>query len=214
MHASNPFATRFVRPGAIRYLFPEGQTEEGLVEKLRTNGWWGEIVGPHGTGKSTLLASLIPALELAGRNIVRFMLSEGERKLPLANAESTDWNGSTQLVIDGYEQLSWWSRSRIKSLCRKRGAGLLVTAHQPMGLPLLATTEPSVELARRVVAQLLAGDKTLSDEDVAKAFAQQQGNVRETLFALYDLYHARRGVDESQAAKETSGSAAEDKVQN
>ena len=47
------------------------------------NGWWGEILGPHGAGKSALLATLIPAVERAGRRPVLVELHDGQRRLPL-----------------------------------------------------------------------------------------------------------------------------------
>ena len=65
---SNPFATRFVRPGAMRYHFALGESEteahrryRELVRDLVAKGA-GLIVGPHGSGKSTLLRSLDSAL--------------------------------------------------------------------------------------------------------------------------------------------------------
>ncbi len=55
---SNPFSTRFVRPGALAYRFPPGESAATLVERLAASGWRGQIVGPHGSGKSTLVAAL------------------------------------------------------------------------------------------------------------------------------------------------------------
>jgi hypothetical protein len=69
---------------------------------------------------------------------------------------------------------------------------LLVTAHRDVGLPTLYSTQPSLELARAVVARLAPeGDATVTDDDVAAAFADAKGNVREMLFALFDVYRAR-----------------------
>ena len=189
---SNPFATRFIRPGAIPYFFADGQSVASLAAKLERNQWWGEIIGPHGSGKSTLLATLVPELAAKGREVIQHTLSQGERSLDFSKLNASQWNEKTQVIIDGYEQLSWWSRWRLKMLCRRRHAGLLVTAHAPMGLPALVQTQPTVDLARKVVQRLLpAGDETISPEDIDRAFAGQQGNLRETLFALFDLYQAR-----------------------
>jgi hypothetical protein len=96
-------------------------------------------------------------------------------------------------VLDGYEQLSWWWRRRVQALVRRRGAGLLVTAHQPLGLPLLAQTQQSESLAQDIVAGLLAGKSSaVTRADVTAAFARTGGNVRETLFALYDIHQSRK----------------------
>jgi hypothetical protein len=97
------------------------------------------------------------------------------------------------VIVDGYEQLSWWSRLRLKARCRSARAGLLVTAHTSVGLPDLFTTVPSLELAQQVVQRLLpSGDAQIAANDIAAAFDQQRGNLRETLFQLYDIYEQRR----------------------
>jgi hypothetical protein len=186
--ASNPLATRFTRPGAIEFLFPEGASAGGIVQKLGAQGWWGQILGPHGSGKSTLLAALEPAIAEVGRTTLRRSLAGGQRQLDLP----PDLDPNALLVIDGFEQLSWWQRRKVKAACRRAGAGLVVTAHADVGLPTLFQTQPTLELAQSLVRRLLPpGDRALSDADIAAAFARHPGNLRETLFALYDLYQAR-----------------------
>ena len=201
MTHSNPFATRFIRPGAIDYIFPKGQSAESLVARLRASEWVGEIVGPHGSGKSTLVAALIPTLKAAGRKVVQRVITPdaGDRagcivpagafaaisKLPL--------DKDTQLILDGFERLSWWWRRRVRVHCRRLQAGLLVTAHESMGLPLLVQTRPTTELAQQIVERLLPpGDATIKPSDVQAAFTKSDRNLRETLFALFDVYQARR----------------------
>ncbi|MBC7852861.1 MAG: hypothetical protein IAF94_05445 [Pirellulaceae bacterium] len=202
MSSSNPFATRFTRPGAIGYLFPPGQSAVGTLDLLRNNDWWGEIVGPHGSGKSSLLAELLPLLEATGRRVSVCSLHQGDRTLPISKADVAAWNADTQVVIDGYEQLSWWSKRRLQASVKARQAGLLVTAHQPMGLPSLFTTKPTLDLARQIVARLLEGGmdgtEVPSYDDVAAAFAAHGANLREMLFSLYDVYQ-RRQADAPEA---------------
>jgi len=151
-----------------------------LVEGSSPAEWWGQIIGEHGSGKSTLLATLLRALEVAGRQVVAITLHQGEHRLPPLNRRCH--TAATQLVIDGYEQLSWWSRRRMKSLCRRCRAGLIVTAHTDVGLPTIYRTEPSVQLAGAVVAQLLGDGKSLvTASDIAAAYDATGGNMRETL---------------------------------
>jgi len=190
--SSNPFSTRFVRPGAIPFVFSAGQSAAMVVQRLGEQHWWGQITGDHGSGKSTLLATLVPALEATGRNVVSVSLHQNEHRLP--PLDRSDFSGATQLVIDGYEQLSWWSRWRVKSLCRRRGAGLLVTAHADVGLPTLYRTEPSEEIARAVVRRLLPEQNAgITPDDISNAYSATKGNLREALFRLYDVYQRRQG---------------------
>lgn len=187
----NPFSTRFVRPGAIEYLFPQGLSAGGLVDKLRSHSWQGEIVGPHGAGKSTLLATLVPHLMAAERTVVHVALHGGEKALPAALDDWKSWTSQTQVVVDGYEQLSWWSRSKLAWRVKDRGAGLLVTSHAPAGLPTLLQVAPRIEAAEQVVRQLVTDEGLISSDDIRQAYDACGGNIRETLFRLYDLYEAR-----------------------
>lgn len=188
----NPFSTRNVRPGAIEYLFESGTSAVALVARLRENHWRGEIVGPHGSGKSTFLATLLPLLEQSGRKVAHFVLHGGERQLPVSTRESRVWNSDTQVVVDGYEQLGWWSRRWLELTCRKRGSGLLVTAHASVGLPPLLQTTSSLEALRTIALRLQPTPPLVTSDDVTRAFEQHSGNAREALFALYDLYELRR----------------------
>jgi hypothetical protein len=193
---SNPFATRFVRPGAMEYLFPPGLSAEALVERLRASHWQGEIVGPHGAGKSTMLATLLPQLAIAGRTVVHVALHAGEKSLPPGLDAWRAWSSNTQIVVDGYEQLSWWSRSKLAWRVRERGAGLLVTSHAPTGLPLLIEVGPQLDVTRQVVRKLVPDDSLITDDDIATAFEACDGNVRETLFRLYDVYSLRERTND------------------
>ncbi len=191
--STNPFATRFVRPGALEYLFPPGVSAASVVDALAANAWRGQIVGPHGSGKSTLLHALTEELTARGRHIASFAQHDGARRLDTSAHEVAAWNGTTQVIIDGYEQLGWSSRWWIARTCRAQRAGLLVTTHADVGLPLLYETRPSEELAEELAAQLLAGEAPLIDAaDVSRCYHEHAGNLRETLFALYDLYELRR----------------------
>jgi hypothetical protein len=97
------------------------------------------------------------------------------------------------VVVDGYEQLSWFSRWRLKRQCRKRGSGLLVTSHGAANLPWLYATQPSVETAIQIVARLSQGSELcVRREDVERLYAARRGDLRDVLFDLYDLYEARR----------------------
>jgi hypothetical protein len=189
---SNPFATRFIRPGAIEYIFPPGLSAESLVADLERLGWRGSILGPHGTGKSSLLVALTPALEQRDRKIVHQQLQGGQRSLDWPPLDWQSWTSQTLVIVDGYEQLSLWQRTLLGARCYQREAGLLITAHEPVRLPALFTTKATPDLAQQIVRQLLpAGEERVTAADVAQALAVNRGNIREMLLGLFDVYRQR-----------------------
>lgn len=192
--SDNPFSASRVRPGALPFVFEPGRSVHDLVERLRKNGWWGEIVGAHGSGKSALLAVLLPAVRGAGRQPFLVQLHDGQRALPVDLRQVGAVRGETLIAVDGYEQLCRWSRWRLKRFCRANDLGLLVASHCSVGLPELFRTETSPDLARRVVELLLRDQAWQVPADrLAECFQRHSGNLREVLFELYDWFeHDRR----------------------
>lgn len=189
---TNPFATRWVRPGAIAYRFAAHESPETLIQRLNVNGGWGEIIGPHGSGKSTLLAALAPALEQQGRQIVKWELHSGKRRGP-TSLRAIAADERTTMIVDGYEQLSRWQQWRLKRYLRARRAGLVITAHESHGLPTLWQTAPSLAMAQELARDLVAAHGGLiTPEDVAAFYDRHHGNLRELFFGLYDLHEQRR----------------------
>ncbi|NQT17064.1 MAG: hypothetical protein HQ582_30180 [Planctomycetes bacterium] len=187
--ADNPFSTRHVRPGAIPFQFPPGQDAAKLIERLRENDWRGQVVGPHGSGKSALVATLISSLQRARRCTLLIELHDRQRRLPVSPGQIRELASGTVVIVDGYEQLAPWRRFRLKRSCRRRGLGLLVTSHASMGLPDLARTTTSLALAQRLVDRLLPqSSATITPDDIHDRFKRHRGNLREVLFDLYDLY--------------------------
>lgn len=192
MLESNPFSTRFIRPGAIDYVFPPGVTADTLAADLQQHGWRGAIIGPHGSGKSSLLEAMRPALERLDRQIVFQQLHGGQRSLDWSAINTSQWTSRTLVIIDGYEQLSLWQRLLLRARCRQRGAGLLVTAHQPVRLPTIFTTQPSLELALAIVQRLLPdSDDRITPADVTEAYTSKKSDLREMLLGLYDVFRQR-----------------------
>lgn len=192
---SNPFATRYIAPGAIPFLFADRQSVQSLVDRLPTQGWWGQIVGPHGSGKSSLLGELLAVCDAQGRDVRRWTLRDRQRRLPMTIDDARGWSAKTLVAIDGYEQLSSWSRFRLKRWCRRQQAGLLVTAHRDCGLPELYRTGTNLVLFQQLVAERLRASDcadALRDEEIAAAFARCDGNVREAFLELFDRVQPRR----------------------
>jgi hypothetical protein len=189
----NPFATRFVRPGALEYRFTDSEPAVALIESLRQHSWMGEIVGPHGSGKSTLVQTLIPLLTNQGRDVRPFILHAGESRLPIAGSDLKSWGPTTQIIVDGYEQLGSWTRKLLQRICKSQGCGLLVTSHESTGLPLLLRTSPSLPMTQAIVRDVqLQKPIRIHDHDVDLSFQKHAGNLREVFFELHDLYEQRR----------------------
>ncbi|REK49102.1 MAG: hypothetical protein DWQ46_00935 [Planctomycetota bacterium] len=217
---TNPFSSRAVRPGAMPFLCEAGADEprqqialDELVDRLARSGNRGQIVGPHGSGKSTLLAALVPRLAERGQEVRAIALHDGQRRLPadflkpvgeFATVGGLEPDGGAThvlLVVDGYEQLAWRARWRLGRCCRRRGWGLLITAHRDMGLPAIWQTEVSLPLARRLVDRLLAHRSFgVDDAELAHLLTLHRGNMRSVLFDLYDRYERLRGYNQGGEA--------------
>ena len=190
---SNPFCASRLRPGTIDYVFEQGKTLEQLVDALEANAWHGQITGGHGTGKSTLLAALKPAMEGRGRLVKSITLVAGQRHLPREFTRSLRLSaGQGVAAVDGVEQLHFWNRLLLNRFCQNQGVGLVVASHRSADLPSLYETAVDEARAWSVVQQLQNGfPLQIQIGDLVERLAQHQGNLREALFDLYDLYEDR-----------------------
>lgn len=187
---TNPFSTCWTRPGALRFRFPEDQGPSQLLSKLSNQGWWGAIVGPHGSGKTSLLESLKPALNAAGWHVQMISLHLGQRRLPPGRPPASD---RVMVIVDGYEQLNPFQRFALRCRCRRARCGLLVTAHSPTALPTLITLAPDESLVQQLVGELASRATTpITSADVAASYACHGSNVRDIFFDLYDQHEQRR----------------------
>lgn len=213
---SNPFVSRCVRPGAIPYLFPTMGDVDGLISDLRAKQWIGQIVGPHGSGKSTLIESLVVPLSRGGRKVVRYgytdmncneqdvgplVMFARDRTAPtfFSRRDGVVWDRDTQVIVDGFERLSLYQRLEVYVCCLWRGAGLLVTSHRrTFALPVLYRTQGDLAIAWEIVEHLVAdyAVNPISYQDVSQSWQDHRGNMRELFFSLYDLYETRLREDD------------------
>ena len=190
--SDNPFSTRRTSPGAIPYVFRSGENADALVDRLRQAGWWGEIIGPHGSGNRPCWR-LSRTPRPGGQRTVLVTLHDGERRLPLRLRDDPSLRPPLVLMVDGYEQLGCFSRLTLKRFCRRHRLGLLVTAHRPVGFPHLYRTAVTAEVAWQIVSTLLDGhQQPFTPDEVSTCLSRHDGNMREALFELYDLFEKRR----------------------
>ncbi len=193
--ADNPFSAGRFSAGRLRYRFPTGHSAEKLVRRWEEAGREGEIVGPHGSGKSTLLADIIPVLERRGRDVSLIELHDGATTIPLSYPELKTVSPSHDLLVDGYEQLSWWGRVRLRRFVRNRRCGILVTAHRSIGFPPVYCTGVDLELAGNLVSDLASYQWCRQHaRQIELAVWRHNGNLREVFFDLYDLYEKERSA--------------------
>jgi GTPase SAR1 family protein len=182
----NPFAADRVL--AYRYE-PQGWTWDELMGRLRDMRYRGAIVGPHGSGKTTLVEDLRSRLDEAGLPTIYVQLWADKRRLSRG-----DWSRLAAartsrpiVLLDGAEQLSplrWLQLLLRVRKCR----GLIVTVHRPGRLPTLVETTTSPDLLRRIATSLDPGQDLGDAEDLHARYA---GNLRDALRELYD----RRAAD-------------------
>lgn len=192
---SNPFSTRYTRPGAIPYR-SLAQTSyprlASLLNRIRQEPGPFQIVGPHGVGKSTLLSHLLRQLSAEGWETSRVRLSSEQRpRLP----RGTPMAGGSRclLAIDGFEQLSWMQRRRM--LWHARHERLLFTTHRPQAVETLASLRPDPRSFEAIVRYLLRNSRwPVTSEQIREVFEQSAGDLREGLFQLYDLYESSRST--------------------
>jgi hypothetical protein len=190
--AANPFDARRLRPGAIPFRWRPGQSAAALLARLEHNGWQGQIVGPHGSGKSALVAAMLEAIRGGGHRARVIELHDGQRRLPADFHQMPDPGEGAVVIVDGYEQLSGRSRFALRRFCRRRKLGLLVTSHTSVGLPDLCRISAGLDVAGEIVRYLLGDESRLvSDDEFAARFHRHEGDLREMLFSLYDLYEQR-----------------------
>lgn len=192
----NPFSTRFWIPGTIPFRFdrPEENVDQ-LIRRISEENRWSknrrvfQIVGPHGSGKSTLVECLKRRFEERGLPIRQTVLNNEKRRLP---PEFTPRHADSPTVffLDGYEQLGVFDRFRFWAMPWKNTGGLILTSHRPIArIPVLYRTSTDFALFEELVGEILAETSFSFDRsDLADVFSRSQGNIRGAFFELYDLF--------------------------
>jgi len=187
----NPFSTRYTRPGRLPPLDAAGRLLDidALMTALRVTGGSAAIVGPHGTGKTTLLHALAERLEAAGCLAGVLRLRSPGDAVVLWRSIVRARHGST-LCVDSWECLGPWGRI-VSVLARWRGCRLVVTSHRAPGLPILCRAEGTLPVLAALVTRVPDHGGLIGDADISEAYRRHGGNLRESLYDLYDRFQDR-----------------------
>ncbi len=186
----NPFSAARFAPGVVPWFGEAPDDLARMVERATRSGACHQLVGAHGTGKSTLLAHLDLEARRRGASVVRF---RGSRGLPVARLAALARRPGARLVLcDELEELGTTIAFAALSLfARSVRAGLVVSAHRDLGVPTLARRRVDAATARWVIDHLTGSRFPERDASLEARLARHAGNLREVLFELYDEAEAR-----------------------
>lgn len=181
----NPFRTERVL--SVRYRLRD-QAWEDLLDRLKKLGYRGAIVGPKGTGKTTLLEDLEPRIIALGFNIIRLRLDDQARSFPrgFLNRLFAGLTERDVILFDGAEQMSRLTWHRFKRRSKKAG-GLVITSHNAGLLPTLKECATSRELLDEIIAELVGAENAVFFDASRELHAKHKGNLREALREMYDI---------------------------
>ena len=192
---SNPFATRFIQPGQ-QFVAPPGFPGiECLLDRFQRYGSRGQIIGPHGCGKTSLARAWVERIRPEFRE-ARFMVIRRSAKSRLGCEVVTRVHGQGEgelWVVDGLEQISLLQRYCLIGHCRRRKHSLLVTSHRPLwGIPVVVRLLPSFSHFSQIVDLLTESTSfPLDARMVRRAYDEHKGDYRESLLSLYDRVQPR-----------------------
>jgi hypothetical protein len=190
---ANPF--RADRIEALRYRLDESGWL-ALLNRFAAHNRRGLLVGPHGSGKTTLREELEQRLRRKGFSVRSLVLGD-QRRVSWADLRDliADADARTILSLDGIDRIpvpAWWYLRR----ATRHVGGLLATSHVPGRLPLLHQHRTNPTLLSELVQELTDPATALALRDRSTAlFLRHQGDVRACLRSLYDLFADPLGVD-------------------
>ncbi len=186
----NPF--RSERIEAIRFR-PQGLTWDQILERLERLEYRASVVGPKGSGKTTMLEGLAWKLVDLG-SPVRMARAGPTQSSGLGEELSLLFEDLTIggiVILDEADQLerrAWTEFQRISHSAR----GLIISGHTQARLPCLIECTTSPELLYEIVCELVGDDARSIQDDIPQLLRKHHGNIRAALRDLYDIWAETR----------------------
>lgn len=169
-----------------------------------------QLIGPAGSGKTTILRRLSRQLQQPDRHVVYEYLPDGQRHF-LTPLQPLD-----VFLLDEAQRLSWWQRRRWLNWVQYGNRRTIFSSHQDLGahfarraLPLvtfrvdrLVTAESvRVMLMRRLAHFALEESEriTLSEDAVHFLYQTFGAELREMAYFLYEVWQQQTEVGELTA---------------
>lgn len=191
----NPFNSWRIE--SLDYRFATGSWDT-LLRRLFERGGRGAIVGPHGTGKTTLMEQLADRLTRLGLVVRHVRLESDDRGRCRRQLRDMARGAGPKdaLLLDGAGLIGgapWW-RFR---LAARRASVVVVTGHREGRLPLLCRTGATPELLHGLIDQLLGPGHPVTPARCRQLLAHCGGNVRRVFGLLYDRWSVRAGAQKN-----------------
>jgi hypothetical protein len=158
---------------------------QDIMARLGALDYRGSIVGPHGTGKTTLLDQLEPRLAALGFDIRHLRLDTTTTSFPRKFMREffADLESNSVILFDGADQMT--GRAWQRFLPRTEScAGIVATSHVTGMLPTLVECRTTPELLFKLATELKHDTpRELTD----RLFATHKGNIRFAIRELYDI---------------------------
>lgn len=182
--SANPFRSSSVEQ--LRYALSTDELEALVDDALHES--CSCLLGPKGTGKTTLLEDLEPRIQQRGfkTHWIRLQLESTPADRAEAIAEIRNLSPQHVCLFDGAEVLNFWQWRRVCRTARSNGFTLIATLHRKRSVTILRRTQTDWPLMEQFVRQLSGEHYSdrLSDH-AQRAFHSNHGNMREVFRACY-----------------------------
>ena len=192
---NNPFSTEFT--DCVPYRFETGNWDSNW-NRLQSLKFHAAIVGPKGTGKTTLLEQLASRFSDQVRVVHRPVTWQTNDSRAFVDGLLDEYRRGAILMVDSIERLSFFQRRRLLRFVPRAASrsGLIVTCHVPCRLPTWIETHGSIDSLQHVLEHLqLADGQDASlpgrvSELADHVLQSHDGNVRQAIRDLYDRFAA------------------------